>query len=162
MLPASLSCNAGREGAGRPDDREEFQVELVAPGVVVGIGKGADPALPGIVDQNVQPAEGVDHPLLHRRDRRFVPDVADNRQHRVAEPFLQWHGGLGQPVFIAAAQGDLRPVFEQQPHRREADPGRAAGDQRPLAVEAEIHRAASVIESAKPASRRLKASGVSI
>ena len=103
------------EGADWVDLAEEFQLQLLAPGIIGGIGEGRHAGLAGIGDQDVATA----FPLLDRggkaRDGFLVQHVAGHRQQllfrRVAQ---QRRLRRGEPCLIAAADRDRGALAQQQ------------------------------------------------
>ena len=61
-------------------------------------------------------------------------------------------GHVLQPALVPGAERDLGALLEQEPDRREADAGGAAGDDRELALIAVVHH--FVLSSGKPGSGR--------
>jgi hypothetical protein len=96
-----------QEGADRMDQREEFQVQLFAPGLVAGVGEGRNAALAGVVDQHVGATEACAHLLGETAHLRRIEHVGVDRQHTFAAVHLaQRSVGGGQPCGIAATDGD--------------------------------------------------------
>ena len=96
---------------------------------------------PGVVDQHVDPAElrvdRVDEPVA------VVPST-DMRRHRQGTPTglaLDRASQLRARVELAARDHDVRAAPRQCQHHLATEAAAAAGDQRHLAGEVELHRA---------------------
>ena len=97
---------------------------------------------PGRVDdaaQGTDPFGGLRH---RGRDRRLVGDV-ERHPHDPLAPLRELGLGPLQPGGVAVGDRDAPAVGGELSRRREPDPGRAAGDERP----ALIHRPHSAFES---------------
>jgi hypothetical protein len=127
MAPAR-SAEVLLEGAHRADQAEEFELELGAPDVVLGVVEGAHEPLAGVGDQDVGAALPVVHGAGEGLDLAGVEDVAGPGHDGVAEFFRERRECALQPPAVAPAEGDLRAVGEQELHRREPDPRRAPRD----------------------------------
>ncbi|MCY1422921.1 hypothetical protein D9M71_386200 [compost metagenome] len=124
-----LALQLGEEGAHRVDHREEFQLQLFAPGFVGGVGEGRDPALAGVVDQHLgraQRGQAGGGEGLHRLAVEHVADLG--QQTRLGEALAQPCFGTVQALLITAAEGHRGAGFEQLLDASQANPGGAAGD----------------------------------
>ena len=67
-------------------------------------------------------------------DLRVAADIGRNRQHPAARSLgAELAGRRVEPPLIGRRDRDRRALREQRPRSREADPARAAGDERDLA-----------------------------
>ena len=83
---------------------------------------------PGVVEEDVDPAELGDRRLDERGRAGLVGDVD-----------LERDVGL-DPLHPPRAAGDANARLAQLAHRRGADPGGGAGDDRRLAAQVHVHR----------------------
>ena len=105
-------------------------VRVHHPLLVVGgrLGERCPPERePGVVEEDVDPAELGDRRLDERGRVGLVGDVD-----------LERDVGL-DPLDPSRAAGDADPGLAQLAHRRSADPGGGAGDDRRLAVQVHVH-----------------------
>src|SRR3954469_17137324 len=94
----------------------------------------------GIADDDVEAAEGL-HGVLDQR--RNVSRYADIRHEALRCRGLQRCDRLVEFAAFAAAYRDAATFFSETLRDGEADPARAAGDQRYLAGQSEVHSFAS-------------------
>lgn len=127
------------EAARQPDGRHHMQVPIALPLLVRGFHDGLVGARAGIVDQDVGATEGgvgfVDQFLraFHRAD------VAGNPERAYAE-MRGDAARLGGDAFALARRQDDMAAFRRQSFGNgEADADAAAGDDRDLALQSEIH-----------------------
>ena len=72
-------------------------------------------------------------------DLRVVAGVGDDRDHPAAEGRAQLRRRRGEALAVAGEQGDVRALARQGAGHRLADAAAAAGDERALALQLEIH-----------------------
>ena len=164
-----LRSQQRQEGARRIEQREELQMQLLAPRVVGRVGEGGDAALPRVVDQHVGAAEGflggggegatcaASSTSQRCANRRACGCSARRQRLRLAQPAAR----RGRRCATAA------PARRNSRGGREADAGAAAGDDRGGVREGRwsawrarvssasvAHRAAAPAASARVAGRR--------
>ena len=84
----------------------------------------------GVVDQDVEGAEGGGRGGGHRGDAGVVANVGDNRQR------IELGGGAGDRLGIDVGDHHPGALGAEHPGDARAEAGGAAGDERGLAVEA--------------------------
>src|SRR5690606_29526103 len=104
----------------------------------------------GVVDQHVDPAKRGDRRLGRDLERREVAQVAGD-EARGAEPGGQRFAGR----FVDVEEGDFRALADEGLDQPRADPGRAAGDDDPLAGKARVSRARHAPAPSRPRRARL-------
>ena len=94
-----------------------------------------------VVDEHVEPAEGVDGLLDHALDAILRRDVGLNSrdQIRALGHRLDFERGLRQPLLAARAQTHAAAFGHERSGAREPEPATRAGDDRNFVGEAEIH-----------------------
>ena len=139
ILAASESRSAGMKRPRWPQYAEVFELEFIAPGLVVGRFEGADPALPGIVDENIEAAELRNHPIPKPRNLRLIKHITGNGTNRITEFGPQRFKGRIQARLVPPTKRHLRAVHQHQADRRKADAGRSARHRNPLVGQSKIH-----------------------
>ena len=128
------------ERADRKDLAEELELELLAPGCVIGIRKGRDPSAAGVVDEDIATTSPFCDIGSKLCDVLRLDDIASARQQVARGEFRRKAvPGAIEATFIAPTQGDIGALPEQQPHGGEPNAGRAAGHDNDAAPQAEIH-----------------------
>ena len=111
------------ERADRINLAEEFQLQLLAPGIIGGIGEGRHAGLAGIGDQDVTTPTPLPDGCGKARDGVLVQHIAGHREQplfrRVAE---QGRLGRGEPGLVAATDGDRGAFAQQQPRGGKPNP----------------------------------------
>ena len=140
-------AQCGQQQPGRLGDRDDVDVELVAPGLRGGLRDGAQLPDPGRVDQRVEPVDAVEG----RGQRVVVGELDRHGADRDRARLGQLTGQGLQPLLVPAAQ-DQVVARREQPGGGGAEAAAAAGDQRDLA--AEVEKFGSL--HATPLARRLR------
>jgi hypothetical protein len=90
---------------------------------------------PGVVDQDVQPAELPDHSLYDRSSRGRLAQVRLDREYPAAEGAYLGGHLLGTILARVIGKADVGSLRGQPAHDLRPDPAAAAGDQRDLAAQ---------------------------
>ena len=112
MRPASLGAHVRQDGLGHADDAEDVDVEdalVLCDGAFLGGARCADT---GVVDQDVDPPEPLDHLLDHGADRLVTGHVEVEERHTVAR---------GDSRGVAARSDHLETRFDQRERGRLPD-----------------------------------------
>jgi hypothetical protein len=88
---------------------------------------------PGVVDQDVQPAELPDHSLHDRSSRGRLAQVRLDREYPAAEGAYLGGHLLGTILARVIGKADVGSLRGQSAHDLRPDPAAAAGDHRDLA-----------------------------
>ncbi len=135
---AARLFNERHRGAARPHRRLDIDRHHLAPMRQIDIGDTAERADPGVVDQDVDYAEAVGDGGDQCFDFRGDQHVDPMTDETVA---AQRGGERIDRIGTNIGDDDCCPLIVKPPHRGLADPRRAAGDDRDLAIEPPAHRA---------------------
>ena len=103
------------EGADWVDLAEEFQLQLLAPGIIGGIGEGRHAGLAGIGDQDVATPTPLPDGCGKARDGVLVQHVAGHRDQLLFRGVSQQRRlGRCEPHLVAAADRDRCALAQQQ------------------------------------------------
>ena len=138
--PAASRLPHGRHAEPHAADRrEELQLEVGLPGRVVDRVEPSGRRGAGVVDEDVDPPEPPERrghePLEVAGARDVSRHVQDRRTLRPERP-----GRLREARRVAPADRDGRPLGGEPPCGGEPEPVAAAGDDRNLPLQSEIHR----------------------
>src|SRR5258706_6503421 len=111
------------------EDARQVQVDELVPGVERMLFGGRAPGGAGVVDEDVDSAEFLQHLLGARRDRLALAQVADIGR-RLDLLLLKMSHGLVELVFLARGDRDLGAHFAERFGHLQPEPARAAGDER--------------------------------
>ncbi|MCY1531076.1 hypothetical protein D9M68_662890 [compost metagenome] len=126
-----LAFELRQEGAHRVNDREEFQLQFLAPSLIRGVGEGGDAALASVVDQDAGAPQLLfagQGEVLHLGGVEHVADLGE--QSRIGKTFAQVGLGGLQALRVATAESNGGAGLEQQLDASQADARGAAGDHR--------------------------------
>ena len=130
----ALLDDAGQERLDAVDRAPQVDVDRPAPVVVGHVEDRAADGDAGVVEHDVDLAEGIERGVGHRLHGLQRAHVADDAVG-LGTVGAQLGDGAVEGALLDVGQHDLGPLRRQHLRRRQADPAGAAGDDGPLAVE---------------------------
>ena len=149
------------EGADWMDLAEEFELQLLTPGLIGRIREGRHAGLPGIGDQDV----AAPRPLLDRAgealDGMLVEHIAGQREQLFFRRVPQQRRlGRREPRLVAAADRDRHALAQEQARGGKPDARGPTGDDGDPILQFEIHASYPTPRLRSPAGERKSAEDI--
>jgi hypothetical protein len=126
--------------ARHPDVAEQFQVPVVDPLGVRNVEKGAAPDGAGVVDEDVDAPQALSRGRHHPLDLHQLGQVRRDHHDVLLPPLADFGGDAIEPGLLARADRHPRALGGEPERDRPPDSLAAAGHQRRLAFQFEVHR----------------------